>query len=151
MIKLNLLNSGGSGGVRFPSDFRCHEGYEDNFVETTCDRQCQYGVDCMCIKVDYVPGQFSFYNNMGTSKPSKPHGSMIRMLAFAGKGTVRGCWANPHSALTPGCFTSNFQGSILPMCLCDTPMCNRSPEKSVGPLWVTLTTCLALTVCRLAL
>jgi len=100
-----------SGPVRFPSNFRCYEGIQNTGMNSSCDNHCRYGIDCMCIKIDNVPGN----------------------------GTVRGCWANPHSALTPGCMVNNFRGNMLNMCLCDTSLCNGS-----GKLGHSLTTWLSV-------
>ena len=107
-LELTLI----SGPVRFPSNFRCYEGIQNTGKNSSCDNHCRYGIDCMCIKIDNVPGKI--YDSCGTARAY-----WIRILqavffhfhdhVFSGNGTVRGCWANPHSALTPGCMVNNFR------------------------------------------
>ena len=55
-----------SGPVRFPSNFRCYEGIQNTGMNSSCDNHCRYGIDCMCIKIDNVPGKMN--DSCGTAR-----------------------------------------------------------------------------------
>ena len=61
-LELTLI----SGPVRFPSNFRCYEGIQNMGMNSSCDNHCRYGIDCMCIKIDNVPGKMN--DSCGTAR-----------------------------------------------------------------------------------
>ena len=84
------------------SALTCYEGVGDSNHATDCDSVCLAGVGCSCFKIPDLEGS-----------------------------VIRGCRANPHNGVSPGCgHVAYYHDSRneVEMCYCNGDLCNGASK-----------------------